>query len=268
MSQEEWNFEFWRACGNGDIEKVKDLTTRPEHAEVMDIHLYMANGFLEACRNGHLEVVKWLSSSEEMRRAQEEAGCWRGFVNIHAGGGFRLACTYGHVSVVKWLTSSKEMRRAQERAECWSGYIDIHTNNEEGFQLACDRGHLGVVRWLTGSEEMRMAQEEVGAWKGFTDIHAREDLGFIMACIKGNTEVIRELLFELCYTPLEGVLKVWNDEKEAYEKRDWIDWLELNGFGEVLAMVEEREIQKAVKEGMNRIKCDEGGGEKKRGLRL
>ena len=60
LNQEELNDQFIDACKNGHLEIVKYLITSPELKEYADIHAQNDWGFIWACRNGHLELVKCL----------------------------------------------------------------------------------------------------------------------------------------------------------------------------------------------------------------
>jgi hypothetical protein len=83
---------FLKACKNGDITTLKSL----DYSKI-DIHAYNEHAFQHACSNGHLNIVKFLLSSEETHR----------HINIHADDelAFRLACENGHLPIVKYLIS-------------------------------------------------------------------------------------------------------------------------------------------------------------------
>ena len=95
INQEELNAQFIDACKNGHLELVKYLLTSPELKEQADIHGQDDEGFIWACRCGHLEIVKYLLTSAELTE----------LVDIHARNdeGFRSACAQGHLEVVKCL---------------------------------------------------------------------------------------------------------------------------------------------------------------------
>ena len=60
LNQEELNDQFIDACENGHLEIVKYLLTSPELTEHANIHAENDSGFSWACDQGHLEVVKYL----------------------------------------------------------------------------------------------------------------------------------------------------------------------------------------------------------------
>ncbi len=59
-NKQQLNDEFISACRNGNLEIIKYLLTSPDLKEHADIHAENDLGFRNACRDGHLEVVKWL----------------------------------------------------------------------------------------------------------------------------------------------------------------------------------------------------------------
>ena len=75
---------FIAACGRGDVETAKTLVSH------VNIHAYDESAFRWTCRNGQLEVAKWLLTQG---------------VHIHADdeGAFRYACYNGYLEVAKWL---------------------------------------------------------------------------------------------------------------------------------------------------------------------
>ena len=85
--------------------------------------------FIDACDQGHLEVVKYLLTSAELTHA-----------DIHAENdwGFIWACAKGHLEVVKYLLTSPELTE----------HADIHAENDGGFICACRNGRLEVVKCL------------------------------------------------------------------------------------------------------------------------
>ena len=60
LNQEELNDEFIDACRDGNLNIVKYLLTSAELTEHVDIHAENDSGFSWACDRGHLEVVKYL----------------------------------------------------------------------------------------------------------------------------------------------------------------------------------------------------------------
>ena len=86
--------------------------------------------FIDSCENGHLEVVKYLLTSHDLKE----------HADIHAKNdyGFRLACVNGHLEIVQYLLTSAELKE----------HADIQAQDNLGFRWACFDGHLELVKYL------------------------------------------------------------------------------------------------------------------------
>lgn len=175
-----WYSLFLNACKSGDSEVIRQLCT-PELKSIADIHSYNNAGFIWACRNGHLEIVKFLTTSAELIAAGHT------FVDIHADdeAGFHAACDNGYLDIVKFLCTSQELFKAGHT------FVDIHTENEKGFRQACSKGHLDIVKLLTTSSDLLKSGHTL------VDIYEEIEIGFQLACLNSQWEVMRFLIFEL-----------------------------------------------------------------------
>ncbi len=100
-SQDELNDAFVKVCKNGHLEVVKYLTTSCElkiHIEKQDLNI----GFIRACEKGHLEVVRYLLTSTELKENAD----------IHENDdlGIKIACFYGHLDIIQYLLTSLELK--------------------------------------------------------------------------------------------------------------------------------------------------------------
>ena len=86
--------------------------------------------FIDSCQNGHLEIVKYLLTSPDLKE----------HADIHADNdvGFRWACENGYLEVVKYLLTSPDLKE----------HANIHARDDLGFICACEQGHLEVVKYL------------------------------------------------------------------------------------------------------------------------
>lgn len=108
---------FRDACRNGHIQIVKLL-----YSLGANIHEHNDHAFRSACANGHLEVAQLLYSL--------------GFVDISYDreDAFRWACHNGHLDIIVWLYSLNR--------------INIHIENDWGLVWACCNDRLAVIQWL------------------------------------------------------------------------------------------------------------------------
>ena len=143
------------------------------------------DGFIWACQNGHLEIVKFLLTSPELKE----------HADVHAKDdlGFRVACRSGRLEVVKYLLTSPKLTK----------HADIHAKDDGGFRSACLGGHLEIVKYLLTSDEL----------KKHADIHARNDEGFIWACRFGHLEVIKYLIIDMNIDKTTYIEKYLNENK-------------------------------------------------------
>lgn len=177
---------FLKACEEGREDQVHDLSCNEAYRTSKGESWLTFNGewdeyfqttcFRKACANGHLEVVRFLTTSPELKAAGHE------FVNIHAENafGFEEACARGHLEIVRYLTRDPAFKAAGH------DWVGIHMNNAEGFQRACSEGHLDVVRYLSTSQELKEAGHN------WVDIHGGNEPSFSMGLFKrpsGDCEV-------------------------------------------------------------------------------
>lgn len=102
--------ESKKACGNGDLEKLKATYDQSFIDEYMSI----------ACRNGHLDIVIWLYEQGADIRENGDS-C------------VKSACMNGHLDILIWLHEHG---------------ADIRTANDICMANACMHGHLEIIKWL------------------------------------------------------------------------------------------------------------------------
>ena len=90
--------------------------------------------FIDACSNGHLEIVKYLLTDPILKEYADVRAC--------ESYGFRLACENGHLEIVKYLLTDPSLKE----------YADVHALNDYGFKWACrascENNRLDVIKWL------------------------------------------------------------------------------------------------------------------------
>jgi hypothetical protein len=124
-----------------------------------NIHAENEFAFINACGNGHLNIVSWLYGLDDNP-------------NIHANNdeAFSFACIDGHINIVQWLYGLDDKP-------------NIHANNDEAFRFACEKGHINIVQWLYGLDDK-------------PNIHANNDYAFRWSCKNGHIN-IAQWLYEL-----------------------------------------------------------------------
>ena len=100
----------------------------------MNVHANDEAGFLAACANGHVEVVRELLALTGDRAVDLHSMHGRRGAGVMS---FRAACTNGHVEVVRWLVRE--------------GGADPNQGDEQGrtaVLVAAEGGHREVAKWL------------------------------------------------------------------------------------------------------------------------
>lgn len=165
---EQWSSKFWGSCMTGDLDSIKTLCNR-EYSFISDIHGDREKGFRLACYRGHLEVVKFLTTSQDLLEAGHT------FVNIHvlSGSGIRGAFVNGHLDVIQYLIEDNNLKA--------SGHINvnIHAENDRLFELACTYRRLKVLSWLIFDFKIKKTEAIIEILKKYPDFEgwfrAREE---------------------------------------------------------------------------------------------
>lgn len=95
----------------------------------------MADAMEHACRNGNMEMAKWLAvevglTSENLRYNYGVTLC----ENYRA---FSIACYKGHEKIAKWFAKFYRLSREE-----------VQAGNTPALALACVGGHLKIAKWL------------------------------------------------------------------------------------------------------------------------
>ena len=124
------NKDFFEACSDGNLTKIKKILTFSEEAQFTDIDIQYDQGLRIACSRGYLDLVQYLLTSPELEKN----------ANIHAkfDAAFRNACYNGHLEVVKYLLTSQDLK---DKA-------DIHTLDDSGFTELCRSGQLELINYF------------------------------------------------------------------------------------------------------------------------
>lgn len=164
MSKYGLESEVAMLCEKGDLLLIKKLL---EHTELdINIHCFHDCFLMKSVQNGHLEIVKYLLTSPNLKENSD----------IHAWSECALnqACAKGQLHIVKYLLTSNELKENSE----------IGNSNGEALKEACENGHLEIVKYLLTSPEL----------KQHANIEDNKNIAFRNACEKLQFKVIEYLL--------------------------------------------------------------------------
>ena len=148
--------------------------------------------FQIACREGHLDMVKFLLGYAEMNNLKID-------IDANVNHAFIFTCGNGHLDVAKFLLEYAEMNNLK---------IDIDANGNHAFIFACGNGHLEMVKFLLSLSTNELVEnasfgkveENDSSFKNAKinnleiDIHVNGDYAFVMACGNGHLPVVKFLL--------------------------------------------------------------------------
>jgi len=152
---------FGKACIVGDINMMKTIYGEYD----IDIHYNNEYSFVTACKEGHLEIAKWLWDISDHT------------INIHVSfnEAFLLCCYNGHESILNFLL---------EIEDNIENFNDTH-NLWEAFYNACQAGHLKIAQTL-----WNIAHQ-------FIDLRNSQDMIFNTVCLFNKINVAKWLT-EIC----------------------------------------------------------------------
>lgn len=217
------NEVFIEVCSLGNIEIAKFLV---ENLDI-DVNAYFDKAFFRSCEHGHLEITQWLHYNYDInihtygstsscfnselpfrlccKNGKLEVAKWLDSlgVNIHVADDicFRMACSNGHPEVAKWLVSKGNVNIEYSNGciiddifilSCYNGHLEIaqwlylieNFDKHESliyFPSICENGHLEIIKWLFSLEIVN------------TDIKRLPEC-FIKACTNGHLELVQWLL--------------------------------------------------------------------------
>src|SRR5579875_2653887 len=89
--------QFRFDCENGNLENIKYTLLSPEMKHI-NVLLSVDDGFIQACKYGHFELVKFFAASKELKT----------HADISKGdcAGFRFAAGNGYLEIAKYLLTS------------------------------------------------------------------------------------------------------------------------------------------------------------------
>lgn len=145
------NDYFLRACWNGNLEEVRRINAKykpklKHHNKFIriaqnfirkfkkeiyiDVHYYDDRCFRYACDRGHLDIVKYLLTSDELVEKCD--------IHSEKDYGLRIACQHNDLELAKYLLTSSDLKE----------HADIHAWNDEPLIGSYQNNRLDIVRFL------------------------------------------------------------------------------------------------------------------------
>lgn len=139
MSELTLNEQFVNACKDNDLDKVKDLLSNP----IVDIHYLEDSGLLQACKEGHYQIVEYLLSSPDLKEHSD----------IHAQSDYALilACEKGDFDILDFLLNSPKLK---EKINLNDNFRDVYylideiADNMKDQAYAHEHGHGFVPKLI------------------------------------------------------------------------------------------------------------------------
>lgn len=174
-------------CTNGHLEILDLMLTLPDiEIRVKDLFYQLNSGFLAACQEGELDIVKYLTSSPNLKRHANP--------NYNNGEGLCLACREGHLNIVKYLLTSPDIKeKLSVTARKNSPLLEAYTNE-----------HYQTVKYLLISPDLIE----------HADPHSNGDTLFYHVLNSDNPEMLKFLIFDLNIEKtkeITRILETYND---------------------------------------------------------
>lgn len=161
------------AISKGSLADIKYIFTSPfvENRDKINIHLNKETFLEEACTYGHLDIVKYLLTSPDLKEHCD--------ITANSHYCFQQACQNGHIEVVKYMACSPELKI----------HSDITASNNLALQNACCKNHVEIVSYLLTSPDLK-------EHPAMDDKAQRDHAGFKLACINNSLDVLQYLIFD------------------------------------------------------------------------
>lgn len=209
MSLEEFCGKFFEGCSNGNLSELKELVNSSSFHHEKNFGL----SFVKACRNGHLEVVKYLLEEFDSLNNNIPLG------NTTIGQGIVAASQFPSLEIVQYLAPQYVVTNSTEDVIITDFFgsedkvvpqlIDNHLN--QAFVESCKNGCVEIIDYLLFSPEL----------KSKADIHYQTDAGFIKAISCHHIKVVDYLIFEAQIKKTPAIC----DALKVYPRINGIVWL-------------------------------------------
>lgn len=161
------------AITRGSLEDIKYIFRSPfvENKDKINIHLNKEAFLEEACTYGHLDIVRYLLTSPDLKEHAD--------ITANSHYCFQQACQSGHIELVKYMATSPELKV----------HSDITAANNVALQNACCKNHVEIVRYLLTSVDLKIHTL-------MDDESHRAHGSFKLACVNNCIDVLHYLIFD------------------------------------------------------------------------
>lgn len=188
LEEKEINFGF--ICGYGYLEFAKWMVKNDPQ---IDIHNNNEFAFRMACKNGKLDVCKWLYDiSKDNNKIN---------ITIYKNDPIRKASKYGHINVVEWLIDKIGMKN-----------FNIVDQNYKIFRITCQNNQLKMAQKLYNTFPIpeyilsTSFYESLNKGSASTTLWLLEILNIYKT--KYNYKKLNDIFYELCTKQYEQ-LALW-----------------------------------------------------------
>lgn len=159
--------EFKSLCAEKNLDKIRDFI-KTYQDELTDIQSIMNEGFMISCYPGHLETIKYLLTSPEVKVKPD--------IHYEKDVALAIACGYNYIEIVKYLLTSSDLKE----------HANLHADNNRAFVWACEFGHVEIIDYLLHSKDLKIHAN-------MNDISETKQLAFLAACSEGKLDVLKYL---------------------------------------------------------------------------
>lgn len=223
------NDAFRIVCSNNHLKLVKYFISKTEFYN--KIYIPDSELLIDCCRNGHLDIVKFLYQLNEMPDHKISFRLKKNDV-------FNVSCKRGHLKIAKWIYQLAIQSGEKINIKDFIKYISKHNrfkhhkvakfiyslnqklpSNERminSFKLSCVRGNLKMAKWIYNLCRMNNFKINISHDDYFL---------FKESCERGHAG-IAEWLYSLDHRSKDAVILRKNILKSCYSN-DWVDMAKL-----------------------------------------
>jgi hypothetical protein len=188
------------------VEFFKKYNTNPNPTKTNIMQTWLNYVLTDACKNGHLNVVDFVLTSEELPLRAE--------INFNKDLALFNACENNHLDIVKFLLTSTKLQE----------HGNIHARNQSILTYPCKNGCLEIIKYLTSSPDL----------KEHADIHANNDEPFMNLAYNNHLEVIKYFIFDLKMQKTSNIIHIASQVYHIDLEEQLDQWVKVRDFKELV----------------------------------